>query len=117
MEYIKRLSKVPSFSKNGMDGYSFDLDDKNISIDIEDVYKGHDKYCINTKSTHIYYVLEGKGAFKINGELYNVQEGDIIEIPKNTEFVFKGKMKLFLVMTPAFNKENNINGIDNDLYN
>ena len=47
MEYIKKLPKIPSFSKDGMDGYSFEIENKNISIDIEDVYKGNDKYCTN----------------------------------------------------------------------
>ncbi len=116
MEYIKKLPKIPSFSKDGMDGYSFEIENKNISIDIEDVYKGHDKYCTNKESTHIYYVLDGKGKFKINNELFNVEKGDLIEIPKNTEFIFIGKMKLLLIMTPPFLADNNINGIDNDLY-
>lgn len=116
MEYVKKAPKVPSFSKDGMDGYSFEIENKNISIDIEDVYKGHDRYCTNTQSTHIYYVLEGSGKFKINNKLFDVKQDDLIEIPKNTEFVFSGKMKLLLIMTPPFCIENNINGRDNDLY-
>ena len=49
-------------------------------------------------------------------ELYNVEMGDIIEIPKNTEFVYIGKMKLLLIMSPAFQANNNIDGKNNDLY-
>ncbi len=117
MKYIKKLLEIPSFSQDGMNGFSFETDDKNISIDIEDVYKGHERYCINKKSTHIFYVLQGNGKFKINEEIYNVEIGDIIEIPKNTEFVYVGKMKLLLIMTPAFNKEDSIDGKKNDLIN
>ena len=43
-------------------------------------------------------------------------EGDVIEIPKNTEFVFAGKMKLLLIMTPAFDPKIEVEGPDNDLY-
>ena len=99
-----------------MNGYSLNLENKNISIDIEDVYKGHEKYCTNTVSSHIYYVIEGNGKFKINEEIYLVKEGDIIEIPPNTEFVFAGKMKLLLIMNPSFDIKNNIDGKENDLY-
>ena len=45
-----------------------------------------------------------------------MEEGDVIEIPKNTEFVFAGKMKLLLIMTPAFDPKNEIEGQNNDLY-
>ena len=99
-----------------MNGYSLNLENKNISIDIEDVYKGHEKYCTNIVSSHIYYVIEGNGKFKINEEIYWVKKGDIIEIPPNTEFVFAGKMKLLLIMNPSFNAKNNIDGKENDLY-
>ncbi len=116
MEYIKRIPETPSFSKGGMNGYSLNLENKNISIDIEDVYKGHEKYCTNIVSSHIYYVIEGNGKFKINEEIYWVKKGDIIEIPPNTEFVFAGKMKLLLIMNPSFNAKNNIDGKENDLY-
>lgn len=117
MEYIKKFSKVPSFIQDGLNGFSSNIDNENISIDIIEVYKGHEKYCTNKVSSHIYYVLDGNGKFKINGELYNVEIGDIIEIPKNTEFVYIGKMKLLLIMSPAFQANNNIEGKNNDLYN
>lgn len=115
-EYIKKFPQSPSFKQKGFDGYVCSLDNKNISITYEDVYKGHEKYCTNKESTHIYYVISGNGKFKINEELYEVVAGDIIEIPKNTKFIFAGEMKLLLVMTPAFNPNNEIVGEENDLY-
>ena len=117
MGYIKKVSKDPSFIQDGLNGFSSNINNENISIDIIEVYKGHGKYCTNKVSSHIYYVLEGNGKFKINGELYDVKMGDIIEIPKNTEFIYIGKMKLLLIMSPAFQANNNIEGKNNDLYN
>ena len=116
MKYIKKLPTEPSFRQNGLNGFSYEITNKNISIDIEDVYKGHEKYCKSLVSTFIYYVLEGTGVFKIENNNYNVVQGDVIEIPPNTEFVFAGKMKLLLIMNPAFNKDNEIDGAYNDLY-
>ena len=40
----------------------------------------------------------------------------MIEIAPNTEFVFAGKMKLLLIMSPAFRMQDGIDGKDNDLY-
>ena len=39
MNYIKNIPETPSFSQNGMDGYSFNINNKNISIDIIESYK------------------------------------------------------------------------------
>ena len=116
MEYIKKLPDSPSFRQNGLSGYNFDLDSKDLSITIEDCFKGHDRYYANARSEMIYYVAEGEGIFKINGKENKVKKDDLIEIPKNTEFVFAGKMKLILITSPAFRKEDDINGKENDLY-
>lgn len=115
MNYIKNIPITPSFSQDGMNGYSFILNNKDISIDMIESYKGHEKYCTNKASSHIYYILEGNGRFKINGEIYDVESGDLVEIPKNTEFVYIGKMKLLLIMNPAFDEKNHIDGIVNIL--
>ena len=54
MEYIKKLPPEPSFIQNGINGFSYEVTNKNISIDIEDVYKGHEKYYKSLVSTFIY---------------------------------------------------------------
>ncbi len=114
--YIKKFPNKPSFVQEGFNGYTSNLDCKNISITFEDVHKGHDKYALNTTSYSIYYVIDGNGVFKIDKELCEVTKGDLIEIPPKTEFVFKGEMKLLLIMNPPFAMENDIAGKDNDLY-
>lgn len=115
-KYVKRFPEVPSFKQKGFDGFTSELNCENIGFTFEDVYQGHEKYCTNLKSTHIYYVLEGTGKFKINGEIYSVKQGDIIEIPANNKFIFAGKMKMLLIMSPKFNPKDEIVGENNDLY-
>lgn len=114
--YIKNISSEPSFKRDGFDGYIVDIDNENISITYEKVYKGHDKYCTNTKITHIYYVVSGSGKFKIDDKIYEVKEKDIIEIPAGTKFIFAGEMELLLIMNPKFDKSTEIVGEENDLY-
>jgi len=116
MKYIKKIPSEPSFKQNGLNGYNYDLICDGISLTIEDCFKGHDKYHTNRYSSKIYYVLDGIGKFKVNGELYDIKKGDCIEIPPNTEFVFAGKMKLLLIMNPAFRPQDGIEGKENDLY-
>ena len=96
-KYIKKCPQEPSFGQEGLNGYSYNINNTSLSIDVEDVYKGHEKYCTSLVSTIIYYVISGSGTFKIDNQKYDVIEGDVIEIPKNTEFVFAGKMKLLLI--------------------
>ena len=115
-KYVKKCPKTPSFKQDGFNGFSFNLNNPNYSIDIEDVYKGHEKYCKNLISTSIYYVISGSGVFKINSEKYDVSEGDLIEIPPHNNFVFAGKMKLLLIMTPSFENNEEVVGEKNDLY-
>lgn len=115
-KYLKKLPEEPSFEQKGLKGYNYDLECKEITLTIEDSFKGHDYYHTNTHSTKTYYVIEGKGLFKVNGELIHVIKGDVVEIPPKTEFVFAGKMKLLLIMAPAFRPEDGINGKENDLY-
>ncbi len=116
MSYIKNLPSNPSFIQKGLSGYNFELNNKEISISFEDCFKGHDKYHTNINSSKIYYILDGKGKFKINNEIFDVKKDDLVEIPPNTEFVFAGKMKLLLIMSPAFRIQDGIDGKDNDLY-
>ena len=116
MSYVKRLPNNPSFSQEGLNGYNFDLDCEEITISVEDVFKGHDKYHTNKRSNKIYYVLEGEGKFSIDGNVFDVKKGEVIEIKPNSEFVFAGKMKLLLIMAPGFREEDGFNGRDNDLY-
>ena len=116
VNYIKTMPKEPSFRQNGLMGYTFDINNPNLEISFVDSIKGHDKYVLNSVSTHIYYILQGEGTFCIDKNIYNVKTGDLIEIPPNIEFVYKGIMKLILVMNPVFNSENCKDGKDNDLY-
>ncbi len=114
--YIKRLPKEASFIQNGLKGYNFSLECQDISLSYEDVFKGHDKYDKNFYSSKIYYVLEGEGTFCIEGEKMKVKQGEVVEIPKGVNFVFAGKMKLLLIMSPAFRAGDDISCGDNDLY-
>jgi len=64
--------------------------------------------CKNTVSNRVYYVIEGSGKFVIEGKEVAVKATDVVIIPKNTVYDYMGKMKLFLVHTPAYDPKNEI---------
>jgi len=115
-KFVYRLPDKPSFSQEGLAGYNYSLGLDDISISVEDCFKGHDRYHTNTYSKKIYYVIDGEGKFVIDGNIYNVKKEDVVCIPPNTEFVFAGKMRLLLIMNPAFRPQDGIDGKLNDLY-
>lgn len=67
---------------------------------------GQDAYAYDKKSTSTYYILDGEGEFDINGKIQKVKKGDVVIIPPNTTFYYKGKMQLIEKMTPNFQEEN-----------
>ena len=69
--------------------------------------KGHDCYSYNSKSTHIYRVLNGEGEFIIDDETFFVKEGDVVMIEPNKIFYYRGKMLMTMEMRPNFQDENN----------
>ncbi len=115
-KYVYKLSDEASFEQNGLKGYNYSLGLEEISITVEDCFKGHDKYHTNSHSKKIYYVIDGNGRFSIDGEIFEVHKEDLIVIPPNTEFVFAGKMRLLLIMNPAFRLQDGKDGRVNDLY-
>ena len=115
-KYIKKKPEQVTFQQKGLNGYSFDLQNGVFEMSYIDSYQGHEKYCTLKTGAIVYYILEGNGVFKISEEEFLVKAGDVVEIPAGTEFVYAGKMKLILVMTPIFNPDNEIVGKENDLY-
>lgn len=105
-EYIKKFPDKPTFSKEGyFDGYI--LSEKNLGVEVDyiDMHKGHEFYQIETKCTHFYYIIEGSGVANINNEIYAIEKGDTIEIPIQTEFAFKGNLKMIEIMSPPFTED------------
>jgi len=56
---------------------------------------GHEFYQNETESIHIYYILEGDGRASINGTIYDIETGDTIKLPINTEYAFKGRNEYY----------------------
>lgn len=58
----------------------------------------------NEVSDRIYLVLDGEGYFEIEGKRFDVTKTDVVIVPKQTTYDYYGKMELFLVHSPAFDR-------------
>ena len=115
-KYVKKFPKEPSFERGTFfKGYYLSEGKLGIEVDYIDMMTGHEYYQKETESIHIYYILEGKGLANINGEIYEINSGDTIEIPVNTEFAFKGKLKMIEIMNSPFNPNTHTDTRKNDL--
>lgn len=115
MKYINKFPKEVSF-ENGEFFKGYELS-KNLGVEVDyiDMMNGHEFYQIESESIHIYYILEGSGKAKINDVIYEIEAGDSVEIPVNTEFAFKGKLKMIEIMNPPFNPNTHVDTKKNDL--
>ncbi len=100
------LKNAKKFGWNGLKGWAYNSKEefKNASAAYFEVDGNHGKVR-NKLSDRIYFVLDGKGEFIINDKTIPVKKSDVIVVPKNTPYDYRGKMKLFLVHTPAFDAE------------
>ena len=114
--YIRKISNKPDFEeKNYFKGYFLNTNRQDVGIDYIEMENGHKYFQVETKSIRIYYILDGKGIACINERIYDIEQGDIIEIPTNTEFAFKGKLKMIEIMNPPFDINSHNDTRKNDL--
>jgi mannose-6-phosphate isomerase-like protein (cupin superfamily) len=107
-----RLKNAYKFGWKGLKGLAYNSkeDFKRASAAMFEVTGRHGKVK-SLVSDRIYLILEGKGEFIINGKKVPVEKNDVIIVPKNTPYDYKavkGKLKLFLVHTPAFDNKKEV---------
>ena len=110
MKYKFELKNAFKFGWEGLSAYSYSSvnDFSGASAAVFEVTGSHGKV-LSKISNRIYYILEGKGIFIIDGAEITVKKTDVIIVPHNTPYDYNGKMKLFLVHTPPWNEEAEVN--------
>lgn len=69
---------------------------------------GSHPFMKNINSNRTYYLLNGNAQFIFDGETIDIQSGEMLVIPKNTKYAFKGKFDAILVDSPAFDPNDDI---------
>jgi len=113
MKILKfKLKNAYKFGWKGLKGLAYNSKEefKRASAAMLEVTGKHEK----VKSLiidRIYLILEGRGEFIINSKRISVEKNDVIIVPKNTPYDYravKGKLRLFLVHTPAFDDKKEV---------
>lgn len=63
---------------------------------------------VQQESEFNYYIIDGQGYFIINDEKQPVKTGDMIVLPPGTKYSFGGRLKMLLINTPRWSKEQEI---------
>jgi mannose-6-phosphate isomerase-like protein (cupin superfamily) len=75
---------------------------KKANIVLQETQRGHAEEFYHTKSTFMYYIIEGKGSWIIEGKKHAVKKGDLVIIEPNKRFYYKGKLKQLLITVPPY---------------
>lgn len=62
----------------------------------------------NINSNRTYYLMNGNATFCVENEEIELNEGEMLVIPKNTKYSFEGNFDAILVDCPAFNPDDDI---------
>ncbi len=76
----------------------------NLSVAIVEI-NGTNKKIINKRGDAIYYVLKGSGLFEINGSKEIVRVGDLIFIPKGSEYFDSGNLIMLSINNPRYDSK------------
>lgn len=91
------------FEKDSYKVSLFDIDYQNVSICLVTVEGVRETFCTIKNSPIYYYIADGEGTFFIKEEVH-VRNGELIEIPENTKYTYKGNMKMIEMIPNAFEK-------------
>ena len=84
-----------------VDNYISKDDDIGYSV-VRTHLDGRHPFMKNTNSNRTYYLINGEASFYINNQIINLSSGEMMVIPKDTKYAFKGKFDAILIDCPAF---------------
>ena len=85
------------FEKDGYKVSLLDINYKEISMCLVDIEGTRKTYCKIKNSPIYYHILEGEGIFFVEEEI-TVRKGDLIEIPVNKKYTYKGNLKMLEII-------------------
>lgn len=69
---------------------------------------GKHPFMKNINSNRTYYLIDGNATFVFENEKMDIKSGEILVIPKNIKYAFKGKFMAILVDCPAFDPNDDV---------
>jgi mannose-6-phosphate isomerase-like protein (cupin superfamily) len=104
---IIKKEQAIEFEKQGVRMMVYNSKDQcpEASIVYQETQKGHREEFYHSKSNFIFYIIEGRGTWYIEDQPYDVKAGDVVIIPPNNRFYYKGNLKQICITSPAWEEE------------
>lgn len=106
MKYLYSFKDARTINKFGVDITIYDENVESNNVVYEETKIGHLEEFVDKVSTHMWFIIEGKGTFVIDDERIEAGPKDVIVVPPNKRIHYFGKMKMLLCTTPAFHPRN-----------
>jgi mannose-6-phosphate isomerase-like protein (cupin superfamily) len=104
---IFKKENATEFEKQGvkMRVYNTKEDCPDASVVYQETEKGHLEEFYHSKSNFIFYIIEGSGTWVIEDIFYEVCAGDVVIVPPNKKFYYKGCLKQICITSPSWEPE------------
>lgn len=106
MKYKFTAAEAKKINKFGVDITIYGENVPTNNVVYEEVEIGHLEEFYDDVSTHMWFIIEGKGTFVIDDEKVEVSQNDLIVVGPKKRIHYFGKMKMVLCTTPSFNPQN-----------
>jgi mannose-6-phosphate isomerase-like protein (cupin superfamily) len=106
MQYLYPFKNARTINKFGVGITIFDENVKTNNVVYEETTIGHLEEFYDEVSTHMWFVIEGRGTFVIDDEKVEAAAKDLVVVPPGKRIHYFGKMKMLLCTTPAFSPAN-----------
>lgn len=106
-QMIFKNENAPEFEKHGVTMRVYNTKDQcpEASVVYQETKKGHLEEFYHGKSNFIFYIIEGSGIWFIEDVPHEVCAGDVVIVPPNTRFYYKGSLKQICITSPAWEPE------------
>lgn len=106
MQYKYSLPEEKSFEVEDILGFAYSDARNNQNVEaMRIIVDGHSGKATTGEHDRVYLVLVGEGEFTIAGDTFSVVKDDVVVLPKNTDYDYRGSMELFEVNAPAYKSE------------
>jgi len=103
MQYKYSLPEKKSFETLDILGFAYSDASNNPNVEaMRIIADGHSGKATTGDCDRVYLVLVGEGEFTIAEDTFQVVKDDVVMLPKNTDYEYRGSMELFEVNTPAY---------------
>jgi mannose-6-phosphate isomerase-like protein (cupin superfamily) len=91
--------------------FEYRFDDKDIELSCAEIRGRYPQegFAMNEKIKEIFYINKGKGKINIEGNDFDIKEGDVILVQPKQKYFWLGNLDIILSCTPKFTLEQHKN--------